>query len=292
LARSRVSQLLLVAAVGITVVYAVLLFAIWRLQERIVFQPPAGVVPSAVAARQVRYKASDGIELFGYVVGDCAPGSTAVLAFHGNADLSRWVIPWASTVVQETGSCVFLPEYRGYDGIEGVPTYEGSGRDARAALEYLRDTLAVEPANIVYFGHSLGSAIAAELAAVAAPRALVLQSPFSSAREMGRRMLLPGLTLFWRIVSRVHFDTIARVRSVETPVWVSHGDKDFIIPVRMGRDVFAAARRKGELLVVRGAGHNDVAEVGAADYWSWLRRALASTPVLTPAARAETRSEL
>jgi len=287
-----VIRLLLVAAVGFVAVYAIVLLVLWRFQERVVFQPPTGVAASNVPARQVRYRSDDELNLFAYVVGECPPESTVLLAFHGNADLSRWLVPWASTVVRETGACVVIPEYRGYDSLAGVPTYSGSAMDARAALAFVRDSMHVDAAHLVYFGHSLGTAIAAELAAFAPPRSLILQSPFSSARDMGRRMFLPGLVLFWRMVSRVHFDTIDNVRASTAPVWVSHGDNDFVIPVRMGREVYAAAKRKGDLLIVHGAGHNDVAEVGGRDYWSWLARAIADgRPAPSPAARVETRSE-
>jgi fermentation-respiration switch protein FrsA (DUF1100 family) len=185
-----------------------------------------------------------------------------------------------------------LPEYRGYDGIVGVPSYEGSARDSRAALAYVRDSLHVASSRTVYFGHSLGSAIAAELAAVEPPRALVLQSPFSTAQAMASRMFIPGLAALWGLVSRIHFDTVGRVRSLMAPVSVAHGDRDAIIPVSMGRDVFDAARRRGELLIVHGAGHNDVADVGGAEYWTWLDRAVRGTTMrgATPGAPAERQS--
>ena len=195
-------------------------------------------------------------------------------------------------VAHETGACVILPEYRGYDRVLGAPTYQGSAMDARAALDYVTRTLGIPLSNIAYFGHSLGTAIAAELAEVAMPRVLILQSPFTSAREMARRMFLPGLVIFWRQVSRVHFNTEERVRTSPVPVWVSHGDRDIVIPVRMGREVFAAAKHKGELLIVHTAGHNDVAEIGGRDYWTWFRHAMEDgTPATIPAARVETRSE-
>jgi uncharacterized protein len=267
------------------------LLILWRFQERIVFQPPVGVAPTPVSARQVRYRASDGVDLFAYIIGDCAPDARAMIAFHGNADLARWLVPWAIEVARRNRVCVMIPEYRGYDGLGGAPTYEGSARDARAALSYLRDSIGIAPTNIAYFGHSLGTAIAVELASAQQPQVVVLQSPFSSAREMGARMFLPGLTAFWSLVSRVHFDTIRRVQAMTSSVWVVHGDKDFVIPVSMGRDVFAAAQHKGELLIVHRAGHNDVADIGGGDYWDWLARALAPSPmVATPAAPAETRS--
>jgi fermentation-respiration switch protein FrsA (DUF1100 family) len=274
------------------VLYAGTVLTLWRFQEHVVFQPPKGVSSARVAARQVRYTSEDGIQLFAYVLGNCSATSTVVLAFHGNADLARWLIPWASEVATRTAACVVLPEFRGYDGVAGTPSYAGSARDARAALAYVRDSMGVAQNRLVYFGHSLGTAIATELAEQTEPRVLVLQSPFTSARAMAARMIVPGLTLFWSMISRVHFDTMSHVRSLGTPVWVAHGDRDVIIPVRMGREVFEAAREKGELLIVPGAGHNDVPLVGGDAYWAWLGRALGvdrASAVSPPSARAGTR---
>ena len=113
--------------------------------------------------------------------------------------------------------CVVLPEYRGYDGIPGGPTYASSALDARAALDFVTGPLGVSHADIVFYGHSLGSAVAAELAGRETPRALVLQSPLSTAREMAARMYLPGIGALWRLMSRIHFDTPTRVRSLRAP---------------------------------------------------------------------------
>ena len=290
--RLRVNSTIVLIAIGFALLYFGWLATLWQFQERIVFQPPAGVPASQVPARRMSYRASDDTELFAYIVGDCPPGTTVVVAFHGNADISRWLVPWAITLAQATRACVVLPEYRGYDGLAGSPSYESSKRDALAALELVRTTLAAPGSDTIYFGHSLGTAVATELAAVETPRALVLQSPFSSARDMARRMVIPGVTALWRMMSRVHFDTATRVRTLACPVWVTHGDADMVIPVRMGREIFAAAADQGELLIVRGAGHNNLPEVGGAQYWRWLHGAIvsaASRPA-TPSAPAGTRS--
>jgi uncharacterized protein len=274
--RARVLRLIYLAAAGAALVYVGLLAGLWYYQERVLFQPPRRVPDEPVAARRVSYPAADGVELFAYLVGECtAPGLT-VVAFHGNAEVSRWSVPWALRLARATGACVMLPEYRGYDGIAGGPTYATSALDAKAATDFLANSLYVAPSSVVLYGHSLGSAVAAELAAHQTPRALVLQSPLSTARAMAERLGVPGITGLWWLISRIHFDTPARVRAIASPVWVSHGDRDIVIPVRMGYEVFAAAADKGELLVVKGAGHNDVAEVGGEAYWAWLVRAVKS----------------
>jgi uncharacterized protein len=262
------------------VIYLALLGLLWLHQERIVFQPP----PSRAAfplrssdsdrVRQVSYRAEDDTPLFGFVVGDADRADQLLIAFHGNADLARLLVAWAQTVARVGNVAVLLPELRGYDGLPGRPTYVSAARDARAARRFIADVLNVPDDRVAYFGHSLGSAIAAELAAESRPSSLILQSPFSSARAMARRMALPGLSLFWPIVSRVHYDTEERVRAITTPVSVAHGVRDMIVPVRMGRAVYEAAKEKGELLLVPDAGHNDIAERAPVDYWNWIRAAL------------------
>jgi fermentation-respiration switch protein FrsA (DUF1100 family) len=267
---------LLIAAV----VYLLLLGVLWQHQERIVFQPPpASSNPElrytgSDQVRQVSYRAEDDLELFGFLVGDVERAGRVLIAFHGNADLARFLVPWAQTASQVASVAVLIPELRGYDGLPGRPTYQDAARDARAARNFVAAQLAVRDDRVAYFGHSLGSAIAAELASESLPFALLLQSPFSSARAMAKRMALPGLSLFWPLVSRVHYDTERRVRSLAAPVSVAHGLRDMIVPARMGRTVYEAAERKGALLLVPGAGHNDIAQRAPADYWNWFRSAL------------------
>ncbi len=262
------------------VVYLLLLGVLWQHQERIVFQPPpaasrpASRYTGSEQVRQVSYRADDGLDVFGFLVGNVDRAEVVLIAFHGNADLARFLVPWAQAATRAASVAVLLPEIRGYDGLAGRPTYEDAARDARAARDFITRELAVRDDRIAYFGHSLGSAIAAELAAESKPIALLLQSPFSSARAMARRMALPGLSLFWPLVSRVHYDTEQRVRTLTVPVSVAHGLRDLIVPPRMGRAVYEAAERKGTLLLVPGAGHNDVVERAPADYWTWFRTAV------------------
>lgn len=262
-------------ALVILALLVALIALIWWRQERIVFQPPGPPYPDAGTTRRIDYRASDGVGLFGYVIGEPSASPGVLLVFHGNADLAAWQIPWAGEVRRRTGWTVFLAEYRGYAGAEGTPTYEGSARDALAAWAVVRDSLGVPPERIALFGHSLGSAVATELAAEMRPAVLVLQSPFSSAKDMARIVVGP-LHAAWGIITRVHFDTRGRVTSLEAPVWVAHGERDLIVPVRMGRAVYEAARIRGELLILPRAGHNDVAQVGGELYWEWLSRALAA----------------
>jgi uncharacterized protein len=253
--------------------YLVVLIAAWHLQERMVWQPPRLLDYAEAQAQRLDYVAEDGQPLFAYLIGDPSRARGLLIAFHGNADLAAWNAPWAAEVERHTGWAVLLAEYRGYGGLAGVPNYPASQRDARATYRVAREQLGVDARRIAFYGHSLGSAVAAELATEHRPAVLILEAPFTSAREMARGMLAP-VTLAWGTIARVHFDTRAKVATLDTPTWVAHGERDGVIPVRMGRAVHAAARVRGELLIVRGAGHNDLRDVAGEEYWAWLGRAL------------------
>jgi fermentation-respiration switch protein FrsA (DUF1100 family) len=246
---------------------------LWQKQERILFQPPPLLGEPPLSGR-VTYDAIDGQPLLGFLIGDPRSAPGVLICFHGNADLAAWQMDWARSVERRTGYAMFLAEYRGYMSLGGSPTYESTRLDARAAYDHLRVAFGVGPERIAYFGHSLGSAVAAELAEMHPPTALLLQSPFSSARAMARLIITPPVVLAWRAISRIHFDTERVVTELDVPVSVAHGKRDRIVPVRMGSDVYQAAREKGQLLIVDGAGHNDVPQVGGEDYWRWIRAAL------------------
>lgn len=251
-----------------------LLALIWWGQEKLVFFPQSPPYPDVATLRRIDYEAADGQKLFAYVVGDTADARGFLLCFHGNADLAVLQAEWAREVHARTGYVVVLAEYRGYAGLEGKATYAGTTLDAQAAYSAVRTQLGARPDRIAFFGHSLGSAVAAELALKHAPAALLLQAPFTSAREMAGRVISPPLALAFGLISRVHFDTRAAVAAIDAPAWVVHGTGDAVIHVDMGRAVFQAARNKGELLIVEAASHNDLSGRERSLYWTWLERAL------------------
>lgn len=254
------------------------LVLLWHRQERILFQPPPLLGEPPLSGR-ISYEAVDGQPLAGFLIGDPRTSPGVLICFHGNADLAVWQIDWARAVERHTGYAVLLAEYRGYMSLGGSPTYANTKLDARAAYDHLRVEFGVPRERVALFGHSLGSAVAAELAELHAPSALLLQSPFSSARAMARLIVTPPIVLVWRTISRIHFDTMRIVGELDMPVSVAHGKRDRLVPVRMGTDVYRAAKRKGGFLIVDKAGHNNVAEVAGEEYWTWFRTALQSSDV-------------
>jgi fermentation-respiration switch protein FrsA (DUF1100 family) len=258
-----------IAALVALVLLSGLVALLWQTQERILFQPPR-LYGKPVELGRVSYRASDGQLLAGFIVGDPRTDAGVLLSFHGNADLAMWQLDWADSVRIKAGYAVMLAEYRGYMSLGGTPTYSTTKLDALAAYDYLVSTFGVDASRIAYFGHSLGSAVATELAEVHRPRALLLQSPFSSARAMARLIVALPVAVVWKAISRIHFDTVKAVSRLDVPVSVSHGKRDRIVPFRMGLEVYDASKVKGELFVVETAGHGDVAATAGDEYWKWI----------------------
>ena len=277
---------LAIILIGTVLLVAAMVGGVWWRQERIAYQPPPESPVAPPDVQRIDYVAEDDQPLYGYVISPSATPLGVLLAFHGNADLATWQIPWARETARRTGWCVLLAEYRGYGGLPGTPSYVAIQRDARAAwrtAELCAATYHLANPRFALFGHSLGSAVAVELATeirVMHPDlvvVLVLQSPFTSAREMARIVSTRPVQLLWKLIARVHYDSRAGLDRIDTPVWISHGDRDWLVPVAMGRELFARARLPGELLIVRDARHNDVEYVGGDAYWRWIASALTSS---------------
>jgi fermentation-respiration switch protein FrsA (DUF1100 family) len=149
---------------------------------------------------------------------------------------------------------VLLVDYRGYGGNPGAPSENGLAEDGRAAQAYLASRPDVDRSRFVYFGESLGTAVAVDLAVEHPPAALVLRSPFTSMGDLGRHhypFLPVGLLL------RDRFAAIDQIQRIRAPLLVIAGGHDRIVPVENSRRLYDAAVAPKTLLVLPDADHND-----------------------------------
>lgn len=199
----------------------------------------------------------------------------AVLFLHGNAGnvthRGRHIRAW-----QAVGAAVLVPDWRGYGKSEGSPSESGIYEDAEAAYQFLR-TQGFEPERILVHGESLGTVAAADLAARRQVAGVILEAPFPSARAVANTLLpLVGPALIWG------YDLKSRIRRVHAPVLVIHGDRDEVIPFRLGQEVFRAANEPREFWAVAGAGHNDLPETAGRAYPEKLMQFLAKVLTREP----------
>jgi uncharacterized protein len=280
---------------------------LWAFQRRLLYLPAPRTVPPAASvlpgAEEVAFQTADGLRLGGWFVpgagpvdspahpqprvgyapppGDPAAAGSgaarpAVLVCNGNGGDRSMRAPLAAALAR-MGLHVLLFDYRGYGGNPGHPTEEGLAADARAALDHLVGRPEVDPARVVYFGESLGAAVALRLAVERPPAALVLRSPFASLAEVGRLHypLVPVSLLL-----RDRYDSAALAGRLAAPLLVLAGGRDRIVPAGHSRRLFAAAPQPKRLAVLDGADHNDHDLLAGPWLLAELRRFLAGVPGL------------
>ena len=239
-------------------VVAAVLALIWTTQRRLIYFPAEGVpAPSAIGltwVEPVTFETTDGIELSGwFLAASASRPRVTVLVFNGNAGNRAYRAPLAAAL-HEHGLQVLLVDYRGYGGNPGTPTENGLALDALAAQAYLAGRPDVDASRLVYFGESLGTAVAVGLAAEHPPAALVLRSPFTSLTDVGRHHY-PFLPV--RLLLRDRFRAIDQIQRTRAPLLVIAGGRDRIVPIEYSRRLYDAATAPKTLLVLPGADHND-----------------------------------
>lgn len=241
-----------------TILVIVVIVALAWFAQRSLIYFPASDVPPLVAvglgdAEPVEFETEDGLRLAGWFVParTQASGYTAIV-FNGNAGHRGYRAGLAQRFA-ERGLATLLFDYRGYGGNPGLPSERGLARDARAAFAYTRQRADVDPARIVYFGESLGAAVALGLAVEEAPAALVLRSPFQSMAAMAR----VHMPMWPRFLIRDRYPSSDRIASIRSPLLVIAGDADDIVPVDQSIGLYTAAPEPKRLVVLEGADHND-----------------------------------
>ena len=195
-----------------------------------------------------------------------------LLYLHG----ARWNVAGSAPRMrrmQELGFSVLAIDYRGFGkSTAGLPSEASAGEDARAAWDWLAAKYPDRPRYI--FGHSLGGAIAIDLAAqVQDERGTIVEGTFSSIPDLAETMKwgwmhgswLPGALITQR------FESVAKVAKINSPLLVVHGDNDNLIASALGRKLYDAAQGPKQFLLVQGGSHFSTMSMGQAQY----RQALA-----------------
>lgn len=245
-----------------------------RLEAAMTYHPTplAGISPQRMGLphQNVRFATSDGETLQGWWIPRPEAGAPVLLFFHGNAGNREDRLHNLAGLWQ-AGIAVLIFDYRGYGGSTGTPSEAGLLADGLAAYDWLNAKVGSRP--VTLFGRSLGGAVAAAVALQRPARGLILESTFTSAREMAGRVLpLPGIHL----IVRAKYDALAAVGALHMPLLVIHGTADEVVPFAMGRRIFeSAASQEKRFREVPGGRHNDTYSVAGEAYYDWLREFLA-----------------
>jgi len=248
--------ILIAAVVG----YGGLLAAMYLFQRALLYFPDATRTTPAQAglpqAEEIVLTSADGERLIGWHV---APRGLrpVVIYFQGNAGgLNLRAERFGQIVADGTG--LLALSYRGYGGSSGSPSEPGLLADAAAAYTFAAARYG--SGRIVLWGESLGTAVAVALAATHPVGRLLLESPFSSAVDV-------GAAVYWfmpvRLLMKDQFRSDRRIGRVTAPVLILHGADDRVVPLAFGEKLFALANEPKRLVRIAGGGHGDLDAHGA-----------------------------
>ena len=239
------------ALLAVVVVSAFLCGWLYFAQPSMIYYPSRELAMSPADWRlkfeDVVFRSRDETALHGWYILNQA-SDVVVLFFHGNAgNISHRRESIA--IFHRIGLNVFIFDYRGYGRSQGKPGEKGLYMDAAAAWDYLTGTRGIARENIILFGRSLGGVVAIKLASEVKPAALIVESAFSSARDVARSVfpILSRLTPM-----RYDFKAASYIKRVTCPVLILHSPDDEILPYKLGEKLYSAANEPKEFIRLRG----------------------------------------
>jgi len=236
----------------------------WLERSMIFFPSPASEGdwnPQGLPLADAHFAPPDGTQLHGWYVPRKNPRAV-ILYCHGNAGNVTHRADILAVLHYHVGASVLVFDYRGYGRSQGKPSEAGVLADARAARAWLAQREGIAERDIVLMGQSLGGAVAVDLAATDGARGLILESTFTSIRDMAARHYpwLPVGPLL-----RTRFDSLSKIGKYHGPLLVVHGRADRIVPFEMGKRLYDAANEPKEFVRLPEADHNDFLPAGYYD---------------------------
>ena len=240
------------------------------LDNLFVFQPSSWTEQdyaklSGLPLQDVWLSVDSNIRLFGWYV-HAGPTQPVLLWCHGNAgNISHRLSNMLE--LYRRGISTFIFDYRGYGKSTGSPSEEGLYQDARAAYEFLTTQKNIQPKRLILFGRSLGTSVAGEIARQYSAAGLILEGAFPSIQAMADHHYF-GFPARWLVDSE--FNLAEKLKHISLPLLMIHGQKDTIVPVKFGKQVFDGAHQPKQWYGVERAGHNDVPFVGGNAYYQQI----------------------
>ncbi len=251
---TRAVRVLVLTWIGIFVL-------VYPFQRKLLYMPTGDhTSPAAtglIGATEDIIVTPDGERLVSWV-SQAKPGQPTILYFHGNAGNIVWRADRFARL-QSAGYGVRMVDYRGFGGSTGSPSEHGLIIDARATYDHMRAE-GIAAHNIILFGESLGTGVAVQLAASHPVAAVILDSPFTSAADVGARQY-PYLPVRWLMWDQ--FNSLAHITAIRAPLLIVHGDRDHVVPYQLGAQLFAAASEPKQLITLSGEGHTAPLDRGA-----------------------------
>ena len=262
-------RLVIAAGFGI---YLALLILLRLFEPRLIYFPGQRALTDppphlGLPAGRIEIPTDDSITLVSWVIPAADSTGLWLLICHGNAgNLSDFDRPIHYAGLRQLGLNLLAFDYRGYGESGGTPSEQGLYRDALAAYRYLRESRGIPAERIVIFGHSLGSAVAVDLASRVPAAGLIVEGAFTSAVDRGQE-IYPYIPVRWLAGSR--FGSLDKIGGVRIPKLFLHATADDVIPLAHGRRLFEAAPEPKTFVELEG-GHGDAFDTDSARYFGGI----------------------
>lgn len=238
----------------LAIVLALALLLVMIFENHLVFVPTSArqwVEPQGIAVEDIWLESADGNRIHAWWC-PVENAQATVLYCHGNGGNLSSRGPAFRELVQRHRVAILGIDYPGYGHSPGRPTEAGCYAAAEAGIAWLT-ARGIAPGKVILFGESLGGGVVVEMATRHVCRGVVLFSTFTSVPEVARdSFFFPGARLFMRN----RFDNLAKIRTLDAPLLVAHGDADGLIPLRHARKLFEAAPGPKMLHIDQGRDHD------------------------------------
>lgn len=258
------------AALSFCSAWGILSLLFFFFQDTLIYAPDPWLPPTPRRKlrrlRKVTFTSGDGVRLVSWWLPP-PPGRPTLIYFQGSGGNMAWRGRHLLEHCQDRRWGGLLLGFRGYGESQGSPDEAGLNLDGRAALEWLRAQPGVDMKKIVYFGESLGCAVALKLSISHPPACVVCEMPFKTLKD------LAAVHFRWIPASRLvrdRFDNMRSASRLRCPLFVAHGACDAVVPFDHGKAVHDAARVPKRFYELR-SGHCDLRERKSPRY----RRAVA-----------------
>ncbi len=230
-------------------------------QDALIFRPeelePSYAYSFDIPHSEISITTSDGETLNALLFSPADSSKGLILYFHGNAgNLKRW--GQIASGLTSYNYQVLVFDYRGYGKSTGKPSEEGLYHDADAVLQWSKENL--QPAKVVLFGRSLGSAVAAYLATRVSADLLVLETPFDNLRGAVNPVFRPLVGIF---PLRYTFPTIDRLAQASCRKLIFHGTDDRIVSLNSALKLKTVLQPADEFVVLENGTHDNLNEFAA-----------------------------
>ena len=224
-------------------------------------------MPHFVSEKWIDTEDGEKLQAFYFKHAD-AKNQDLIIYFHGNTGnlFSHHRFEHAIRLYK-MGLNVLLVSYRGYSKSSGSPSEKGIYIDGYAAVKYANNILGFANENIFIFGRSLGTTVAVEVAQNTKFKGVVLTTPLTSAKDMGKEMDFS----YFSFLAKKSFNSIKKIKYLKSPLLIIHGTNDKQIPIKMGEKLYQKYKGKKQFIKIENAGHNNIQLVNPDAFWNGIK---------------------